>query len=162
DVSSVSSKVAVSLQAAMRDRSQRTELTQDWVLQRLQAEAQLRGEGSSHSARVRALELLGKHLALFPDRHEHRHGGDPANATPVQHDHAFIPANALDLPLEEKVKLLDQIEAAHERARQQAQPAGRPEPPRQQPNGEPQQLPPRTATAATPPPTAPALPCGLR
>jgi phage terminase small subunit len=64
------------IQAAMQARSQRTKIDQDYVLHRLRCEAELTGVGGSPSARVRALELLGKHLGLFVDRHEHRHGGD--------------------------------------------------------------------------------------
>lgn len=42
-------------------------LSREWVLTRLQKEAELAGEGSTASARVRALELLGKHVGLFAD-----------------------------------------------------------------------------------------------
>jgi phage terminase small subunit len=64
------------IQAALKARSQRTKIDQDYVLHRLKDETERKGEGSSPSARVRALELLGKHLGLFVDRHEHRHGGN--------------------------------------------------------------------------------------
>lgn len=47
---------------AKSERSARVQLTQDWVLGRLKSEAQ---DGKSPSARVRALELLGKHLGLW-------------------------------------------------------------------------------------------------
>ena len=60
--------------------AERQELTVDWVLGRLKAEAVDRGEGSSHSARVRAIELLGKRLRLFPDQHEL--GGPGGGAIP--------------------------------------------------------------------------------
>lgn len=60
----------VEVQAAVDRAAERQELTVDWVLGRLKAEAVDRGEGGSHSARVRALELLGKRLRLFPDQHE--------------------------------------------------------------------------------------------
>lgn len=60
------------IQAAILDaklaRAERTELTADWVIQRLREEANDRREGASHSARVRALELLGKHMDIFEER----------------------------------------------------------------------------------------------
>lgn len=56
------------IQKAMADREARTEITADYVLRRLREEAELTGEGSSHSARIRALELLGKHQGMFADR----------------------------------------------------------------------------------------------
>ena len=60
--------IQAAIQDAMRARSERTELTADWVLMRLREEASERRDGSSHAARVRALELLGKHLDIFEDR----------------------------------------------------------------------------------------------
>jgi hypothetical protein len=60
-------KVQHAIQAAFKARSERTELTADWVIRGLRTEAEFRGSGSSPSARVRALELLGRHLGLFPD-----------------------------------------------------------------------------------------------
>jgi hypothetical protein len=58
------------VRAAIDRAAERQELTVDWVLGRLKAEAVDRGEGGSASARVRALELLGKRLRLFPTQHE--------------------------------------------------------------------------------------------
>ncbi len=56
------------IQKAMADREARTEITADYVLRRLKEESELTGEGSSHSARIKALELLGKHHGMFSDR----------------------------------------------------------------------------------------------
>ena len=53
--------------AAQDDRSERTGITQDEVIQGLKKEATLEGEGSSHSARVAAWAHLGKHLGIFTD-----------------------------------------------------------------------------------------------
>jgi phage terminase small subunit len=53
---------------AQRRINDRVELSAEWALKRLIDEATYRGEGTSHSARVRALELLGKHLDIFEDR----------------------------------------------------------------------------------------------
>jgi phage terminase small subunit len=63
-------KVAAALRAAQKARSERMEITQDYVVKRLKGEAELYGEGSSHAARVSALKLLGQHISMFPDRHE--------------------------------------------------------------------------------------------
>ncbi len=69
----------VDVQAAVTEaketRSERTEITQDEVIQGLKREATLDGEDSSHSARVSAWAHLGKHLGMFTDRH--LHGNDP-------------------------------------------------------------------------------------
>ena len=76
-------KVQTALQAAQDARSERTELTQDWVLDKLrenvaramQAEPVRDREGNptgeyTYAGQVanKALELLGKHLGLFSDR----------------------------------------------------------------------------------------------
>lgn len=47
---------------------EQAELTAQWVLGRMQLEALYSGEGSSHGARVKALELLGRRFNLFPDK----------------------------------------------------------------------------------------------
>jgi phage terminase small subunit len=56
--------------AAKAERACRCKLSATWVIRRLRKEATARGPNASPSARVRALELLGKHLGLFPDRHQ--------------------------------------------------------------------------------------------
>jgi phage terminase small subunit len=61
-------KVAEAVAEALRARSVRTQTSRDSVLRGLMHEAEGRGQGSSPSARVRALELLGKHLGLFKGR----------------------------------------------------------------------------------------------
>ena len=58
------------LTEAIQVRSERTQVTQDYVLKRLILEAEREEEGSSHSARISALNLLGKHLAMFTERVE--------------------------------------------------------------------------------------------
>ncbi len=60
-------RVAEAIQKAKEARSERTEITQDEVIQGLKKEATLEGEGSSHSARVSAWAHLGKHLGIFTD-----------------------------------------------------------------------------------------------
>lgn len=44
------------------------DITEGYVIDRLKMEAELYGEGSSHSARVKAVELLGKHIGMFQDQ----------------------------------------------------------------------------------------------
>lgn len=51
--------------------AEKTELSVAWVLGLLSKEAQHTGEGSTHSARVKAQELLGKHLGMFTEKIEH-------------------------------------------------------------------------------------------
>lgn len=48
--------------------SERTEVSQNWVVTRLRDEATLTGEGASHSARVKAIELLGRHIGMWPNK----------------------------------------------------------------------------------------------
>lgn len=64
--------VQKAIEAAKAKRSERTEITQEYVLDRLKREAELDGEGASHSARVSAVNLLGKHLGMFGDKLEIR------------------------------------------------------------------------------------------
>ena len=78
-------KIKEKLDERLKERRQRTEVTQDMVVEGLLQEARRDEEGSSHGARVSAWRALGKHLGLFVDRIEHtgipdisvRFGGDP-------------------------------------------------------------------------------------
>jgi phage terminase small subunit len=62
--------IATAIQAAQLARSERLQLTQDHVLRGLHREATWMGDGSSHSARVTAWGLIGKHLGMFHRRQE--------------------------------------------------------------------------------------------
>lgn len=77
--------VAAEIQAAMKDREERTQITQDWVLKRLkdisdrcvQAEPVLNAEGEpigvykfDSAGANKATELIGKHLGMFRERLE--------------------------------------------------------------------------------------------
>lgn len=73
--------IAEAIEKAQAKRSERTEITQDMVIEGLLAEAKLEGEGSSHSARVNAWTQLGKHLKMFTDKQEHT-GKDGADLFP--------------------------------------------------------------------------------
>ena len=68
--------VAAAIAGAQAKRAERTQITADWVLERLRDEATRQGEGSSHTARVRALQLLGLHFGLFTRRVEVSGPGD--------------------------------------------------------------------------------------
>jgi phage terminase small subunit len=63
--------VQAAIETALAKRSERTEITQDDVLKGLHKEATLTGEDSSHSARVAAWGLIGKHLGMFKEKVEH-------------------------------------------------------------------------------------------
>ncbi len=69
-------KIQAAIQKAMKERIARVEVDQDYVIQRLKTEAELEGEGASHGARIKALELLGKHLGMFTDRVQMELSGD--------------------------------------------------------------------------------------
>lgn len=65
--------VQASIQQAMQARSQRLCITQDFVLERLREIAEREASDApdselKYSAKLRALELLGRHLGLFEDR----------------------------------------------------------------------------------------------
>jgi hypothetical protein len=49
-------------------RSAKVGLTAEWVVERLMAEAVLIGDGAVHGARIKALELLGKHAGMWKDK----------------------------------------------------------------------------------------------
>lgn len=63
-------KVQAEIQRAMDDRAERAEVDADYVIERLKHEAEHSGKASSHSARVSALGLLGRHLGMFTDKVE--------------------------------------------------------------------------------------------
>jgi phage terminase small subunit len=60
--------VWAALDEARRGVAERNELSQDWVLGRLKEEAARQGDGASHAARVKALELIGKHIGMWNER----------------------------------------------------------------------------------------------
>lgn len=60
-------QVKAAVESARREAAIRAELSAEWVLTNLKGEALERGDGASHSARVRALELLGRQFGMFKD-----------------------------------------------------------------------------------------------
>ena len=83
--------------------SRRVELTQEEVIVGLREQASYIGADSSHAARVRALELLGKAQGMFPDKVDVRHYGK------VQHAHSHIRVD--ELPLELRRQMLAVLDA---------------------------------------------------
>jgi phage terminase small subunit len=67
--------IQAAIAAAQQARAQRVEITQDWVVKGLKGEAEYRGEGSSHAARVAAYKHLGEHLGMFERKLNVRHTG---------------------------------------------------------------------------------------
>lgn len=61
-------RVAVAVQAAIAKRAERVELSAEWVLRELMDNVRDARAAADFMAANRALELLGKHLALFPDK----------------------------------------------------------------------------------------------
>ena len=70
------SHVLEAIKAKQEKRAKRMSVTQDYVLERLQLEAERNEENSSHAARVSALNLLGKHLGMFADKMQVEHSGE--------------------------------------------------------------------------------------
>ena len=66
--------IAAAVAAAQAERSERTEITQDYVLSEIVQVIKDRrgtGEDANPNAVLKGAELLGRHLALFTDKHEH-------------------------------------------------------------------------------------------
>jgi phage terminase small subunit len=59
--------VREAIAAAQAKRSEKVELTQQWVVERLIVEAQGQGQDTSPGARISALKLLGQHQGMFGD-----------------------------------------------------------------------------------------------
>lgn len=99
--------VGDAIRSAKDKRSKRTELSAAWVVKHLRIEATRRGEGASHSARVKAIELLGKHIGLLVEKHEHSGpGGKPIEIA------AKVTADELAAARERAAKLEKEISEA--------------------------------------------------
>ncbi len=76
----VNTKVAKAVAAAQAKRSERTEITQDYVLTSIMETMEQRkgtGEHSNPNAVLKGAELLGRHLAMFTDKQTvTHHDGD--------------------------------------------------------------------------------------
>ena len=60
--------VSRAIQTGCVKRAERTKLSQDVVINGLLDEAQLKGKGANHGARVAAWTALGKHLGMFEEK----------------------------------------------------------------------------------------------
>ena len=102
------------VRAAIEARSARVEIDAGFVLLQLRLEAERVGPGASHSARVRALELLGKHVGLFTDRHDEP---TKVEATPpAQRDIVTVSLSGVNL--EERQAIVAILKKADERKRE--------------------------------------------
>ena len=76
--------IAKAIASAQAKRSERTEITADYVLTSIMETMEQRkgtGEHSNPNAVLKGAELLGRHLALFTDKHTHtHHDGDRLDA----------------------------------------------------------------------------------
>ena len=89
-------EIASALTAAIKNRSERTEINQDWIIERLvevvgrtmQHEEVLDRQGKptgefrfDSAGANRALKLLGQHLGMFGDKLDLTSGGEPLQFT---------------------------------------------------------------------------------
>lgn len=78
-------EVAEAIQRVMDERSERTEITADYVLTGIRDVTERcakQGEEFNPPSALKGYELLGKHLKLFTDKHEH--GG--IDGAPITHE----------------------------------------------------------------------------
>jgi phage terminase small subunit len=114
--------VITAISKAITARAERTEVTADWVVQRLAVEATDRSQGSQPSARVKALELLAKHLGMMPgDLHLHRHD----HAAPKSPEAISLSSQQVidKLSLEAKLAVLEAVRQARQEASAKLLPA---------------------------------------
>lgn len=111
--------VKLAVELAMKERAERSQITQDWVMERLRIESTRTGPGSQHAARVQALKLCGQHIGMF-NENRLKIEGDIG----IDHNHAVVNLGALDLPLETLVAIRD----AYERSQKPSPVAFKPKP----------------------------------
>ncbi len=73
-------EVQAAIQAAIKEREKRTQVTQDMVVEELRTVAFAQAADCTESTlkysnKLKALELLGKHLGMFTDKVEHSGDG---------------------------------------------------------------------------------------
>lgn len=64
-------KISVAVHEAQAARSERTNVSQDWIIKHLRENVDEAKSALQYSASNKALELLGKHLGMFVDKVEH-------------------------------------------------------------------------------------------
>jgi phage terminase small subunit len=77
-------KVAAEVERLRKGRELRTQLSADWVITNLMTEAVDRSEAASQASRVRANELLGKHLGMFREKLNVEVSGKDGQAVELQ------------------------------------------------------------------------------
>lgn len=78
-------EVRGAIEAALAERAKRTEITVDRVVQEMWAHYQRCVEADEYTAATRCLELLGRHVGAFPNKHEHSGpGGEPIPITIIR------------------------------------------------------------------------------
>ena len=75
-------KVRAALDIGKERDARAVQITREWVLERLRLEASGELEDSNASARIKATELLGKHLGMFAEKREVEHSGEIGGAGP--------------------------------------------------------------------------------
>lgn len=116
-------KIREAIQIGMEAQKARTQIDADWITNRLRKEAEYSGFGASHSARVKAIELLGKRIAYFPadgltvdvnGKVDHQHQGQIGVSIATDIDQltdAFVRAASRekkgDLPTDDSAKPVD-------------------------------------------------------
>ena len=63
-------EIQTAIATARLELSERTSVTQDIVVEGLLEEARFKGDGTTHGARVKAWEVLGKYLGMFDRKAE--------------------------------------------------------------------------------------------
>ena len=74
------SSIQTEIQRQMAERSARTQITIDWVVEEMRKNYERCVEAEEYGNANKALELLGRHVGAFPNKHEHSTPG----GTPIQ------------------------------------------------------------------------------
>jgi phage terminase small subunit len=75
-------EIRKAVNSGLKEQAERTLMTADAVLLRLQTLSEKAEHAGEFSAAIRAVESIGKHYKLFTDRHEHGGiGGGPVQLT---------------------------------------------------------------------------------
>jgi phage terminase small subunit len=67
-------EIHTAVQQAQQERAKATHITAEMVLERLRIEAEGQGPDTTSAARIRAAELLGRHIGILTDKTEHSGG----------------------------------------------------------------------------------------
>lgn len=97
--------VKAEIDARLAIRRQRTDMNDAYAMERLRMEIEFYGEGSSHAARVAAIDKLFRRLGSYQDAMTIQ--GNINNPVQVQHGVGPVVIEAAKLPLDMKRKLLE-------------------------------------------------------